>query len=54
MGERPHGTVAEWLEWAEVDLDLPANEGVNEQWLTGSDAFYQVEPLSNRRLSPLV
>jgi len=35
-GERPHATLGEWLAWAEVDLDLPANEGVNAQWLTGS------------------
>ena len=40
-GTAPTATVSDWLKWAEVDLDLPADEGVNAQWLTGEDTFLQ-------------
>ena len=40
-GVRPTAVMGDWLKWAEVNLDLPANVGVNEQWLTGQDAFLQ-------------
>ncbi|KAK3264745.1 hypothetical protein CYMTET_26534, partial [Cymbomonas tetramitiformis] len=36
-GEAINFTIAQLLEWADVDLDLRMNEGRNKQWLQGAE-----------------
>mmetsp|Transcript_48482 Transcript_48482/g.90288 ORF Transcript_48482/g.90288 Transcript_48482/m.90288 type:complete len:737 (+) Transcript_48482:44-2254(+) len=40
-GQHIKATLGEFLEWMEVDLDKPANEAPNEQWLSGQDRILQ-------------
>jgi hypothetical protein len=38
-GTPPRATLREWLEWMEVDLDVPINQGKNTQWVQTTDEY---------------
>ncbi|KAK3268296.1 hypothetical protein CYMTET_23186, partial [Cymbomonas tetramitiformis] len=45
------GSLSEWLSWAEVDLDLPWNEGINKQWTSDIEYFENYDLNRSPRLT---